>query len=104
VKIKQNTKIAVKGCGVKIVGRTVVRNTAYITVKTFAAGRISGSGRFLSTVRRRLRGASNAATIKVPLHRAGRNKHRSFRTRVRVGFVGKKRGEHSKAFVTVTFR
>ena len=40
--VKQNTKIAVTGCGVRIVGHKVVGNTAFLTVKTFAAGRISG--------------------------------------------------------------
>ena len=49
-KFKQNTIIKVTGCGVRIVGHKVVGNTAYLTVKTFAAGRISGSGANLATV------------------------------------------------------
>ena len=61
--VKQNTIIAPTGCGVQIVGHKVVGNTAYLTVKTYAAGRISGSGKGLSTVRRtpRRRGQSNDA-------------------------------------------
>ena len=47
---KQNTVISPTGCGVQIVGHKVVGNTAYLTVRTFAAGRISGSGKGLSTV------------------------------------------------------
>ncbi len=42
--VKQNTKMSVLGCGVRIVGEKVIGNTAYITVQTFEAGRISGSG------------------------------------------------------------
>ena len=47
--VKQNTQIKVNGCGVRIVGHKVVGNTAYMTVQTFAAGRISGKGRGLAT-------------------------------------------------------
>ena len=36
--------IRVNNCGVRIVGHKMVGNTAYMTVQTFAAGRISGSG------------------------------------------------------------
>jgi hypothetical protein len=102
--VKQNTKIAVKGCGVRIVGHKVIGNTAYLTVKTFAAGRITGSGSSLSTARRSLRGASNATTLKLPLSSGGRHRHRPFRTRIKVGFVPSHRGASSSASVTVTFR
>ncbi len=44
VVVKQKTKITTKGCGVQIVGHKVVGNSAFVTVKTFNAGRISGSG------------------------------------------------------------
>jgi hypothetical protein len=102
--VKQNTKIVVGGCSVRIVGHKVVGNTAYLTVRTPAAGRISGSGSGLATVSRRLSSATAAATLKVSLSRAGRNRHRPFRVRVRVGFVPTKKGPHSTAFVTLTFR
>jgi hypothetical protein len=98
--VKQNTKMNVSGCGVQIVGQKVVGHIAYLTVKTPAAGRISGSGRGLATVFRRLNGAANAATLKVPL---GRGAHGPLTTRVRVGFVPR-RGHGSVAFVTVHFR
>jgi hypothetical protein len=101
--IKRKTKIAAKGCPVRIVGRRVVGSTVYLTVKTPAAGRISGSGPNLSTVFRHLNRASNAATLKVPLSRRGRSRGRPLRVRVRVGFVPKHRGPYSTAFVTVTF-
>jgi hypothetical protein len=101
--VKQNTKISVKGCGVRIVGHKVIGNTAYLTVRTFEAGRISGSGPNLSTVFRHLNSAANAATLKVPLSRAGQRRHRPLGARVRVGFVPKHRGPPSTAFVTVSF-
>ena len=103
-KVKQNTKIGTRGCGVRIVGRKIIGNTAYLTVQTFAPGRISGSGGSLATVYRHLRTAARATTLKVPLSRRGQRRGRPFRTRVRVGFVPSRRGETtSTAFVTVTF-
>jgi hypothetical protein len=102
--IKQNTVISPTGCGVQVVGHKIVGNTAYLTVKTFAAGRISGSGKGLSTVYRTLGAASKAATLKVPLSSKARSRGRPFKLSVRVGFVPKKKGAHSSASVTVTFR
>ena len=55
-----DTKIAPKGCGVQIIGKKVSGNTAYLKVKTFEAGRVSGSGSNLSTVARHLNGAQRA--------------------------------------------
>jgi hypothetical protein len=101
--VKQNTVIAPTGCGVQIVGHKVVGNTLYLTVRTYAAGRISGSGRGLSTAYRTLGAASKATTLKIPLSRAGRSRGRPFKVKVRVGFVPKK-GAHSSASVTVKFR
>ncbi|MFI4985131.1 MAG: hypothetical protein ACHQAV_03980 [Solirubrobacterales bacterium] len=103
-KVKQNTKIGTTGCGVRIVGHKVIGNTAFLTVQTFAAGRISGSGVSLATVYRHLRSAARATTLKVPLSGAGRRRGKPFSTRVRVGFVPSRRGEAtSTAFVTVRF-
>jgi hypothetical protein len=101
---KYNTVIAPTGCGVQVVGHRVVGNTAYLTIRTYAAGRISGSGKSLSTVRRTLGAASKATTLKVPLSSGGRSKGRPFKAKIRVGFVPKKAGAHSTATVTVTFR
>jgi len=102
--VKQNTVIAPTGCGVQIVGHKVVGNTLYLTVRTYAAGRISGSGRGLSTTYRTLGSASKATTLKVPLSRAARSKGRPFKVKVRVGFVPKAKGAHSATTVTVKFR
>jgi hypothetical protein len=102
--VKQNTKIGVAGCGVRIVGHKVIGNTAFLTVQTFSAGRISGSGASLATVYRTLGAAARTATLKVPLTRAGQGRRRPLHTRVRVGFVPRQRGAGSSAaFVNVTF-
>jgi hypothetical protein len=104
LQVKQNTKASVTGCGVRIVGHKVVGNTAYITVQTFAAGRVSGGGSNLATVYRHLNRAERIATLKVPLSRRGQSRGRPLRARLRVGFVPKKKGANSVAYVTVTFR
>jgi hypothetical protein len=101
---KQNTVIAVSSCGVKVVGHKIIGNTAYLTVRTFAAGRISASGSGISTTMRSLAAAAKTATLKVPLSGSGRSKRKPLKVKIRVGFVPKKKGAHSTASVTVTFR
>ncbi len=92
---KQTTKIRVNGCGVQIVGRKRIGNTLYLSVRTFAAGRISGSGRGVVTTYRHLRGAVNSAQLKLRLTRGGR-------ITVRVGFLPDRRAlGTSVAFTTV---
>jgi hypothetical protein len=104
-KVKQNTKMRVTGCGVRIAGQKTIGNTAYITVQTFEAGRISGSGPNLATTYRYLNGATKTATLKVALSRRGRSRGRPLRVKLRVGFVPKKHGAaKSAATRTVTFR
>jgi hypothetical protein len=103
--VKQNTVIAPSGCGVQIVGHKVVGNTAYLTVETYSAGRITGSGSGLSTTRRTLGSAAKATTLKVPLSRGGRGRRRPFSAKIRVGFTPKQKGgKSSSATVTVRFR
>jgi hypothetical protein len=103
--IKQNTIISVSGCGVRIVGHKVVGNTAFITVQTFAAGRISGGGSGLKTVYKRLSRAFKTVSLKVPLSSGGRSKHKPLHIKLRVGFVPKaKHGARSAATTKVTFR
>jgi hypothetical protein len=99
---KQNTKIGTSGCGVRIVGHKVIGNTAFITIKTFAAGRLTGSGKGARRVSRSLKHASERVTLKIPLSRAGRHRHRPFKVKLRVGFVPR-RGAHSRASITVRF-
>jgi hypothetical protein len=103
--VKQNTRIHVANCGVRVVGHKVVGNTLFLTVQTFAAGRISAKGSGLATRFRRLGRAQKRATLKVPLSRGGRSRHKPFKVRVRVGFLAKSRGNGTSAtHVTVRFR
>jgi hypothetical protein len=105
VTVKQNTIIKAAGCGVQIVGHKVIGGTAYITVQTPAAGRVSGSGASLGTVFRHLNKSYKAATVKVSLTRRGRGRHRPFKVRLRVGYLPTSHSRApSAAFVTVTFR
>jgi hypothetical protein len=105
VVVTQNTAIKVNTCGVRVVGHKVVGRTAYITVQTFAAGRISGKGASVATRFRKLGKALKKVTLKVPLSRAGSRRRGPFKVKLRVGFVPKTKGARSSAaFVTVTFR
>ncbi len=102
--VKQNTAIKVNTCGVRVVGHKAVGSTAYITVQTYAPGRISGKGSGLATRFRKLSKAQKKATIKVPLTRRAQGRHRPFKVKVRVGFVPKAKGARgSVSFVTVRF-
>ena len=72
-------------------------------MRTFNAGRISGSGNGLSTVYNTLPGAQKAHKLKVSLSAAGR-RNRPHSVKVRVGFLAKNRSlPSSSAFVTVHF-
>jgi hypothetical protein len=103
-KVTQNTKITVAGCGVRIAGKKVIGNTAYITVQTYSAGRISGSGSNLKTVYRHLSKAEKTATLKVPLSNSGLNKGKPLKVKLRIGFVPKtKSNGNSASTTTVVF-
>ena len=104
VVVKQETKISVNGCGVRIVGKKVVGNTAYMSVQTYEPGRISGKGANLATTFRTLSKAQKKTTLKVPLSNGGRSKGRPLKVKVRVGFVSKSsKHQTSTAYATVTF-
>jgi hypothetical protein len=99
-KVTQKTKLAVAGCPVRIAGKKVIGNTAYITVQTYSAGRISGSGSNLKTVYRHLGKAEKTATLKVPLSNAGLRRGRPLRVKLRVGFVPKTKSNGNSASTT----
>ena len=105
VVFKQSTTISPIGCPVQITGKKTAGNTAYLTVKTFEAGRVSGSGNNLTTVAHHYNGAVKSASLKVPLSPAGQRKHKPLKVKVRVGFFPKKKGAPtSTAFTTVVFK
>jgi hypothetical protein len=104
--VKQNTTIKLTNCPVRIASARAFGHTAYVTVQTFAAGRISGKGSFLAPAFRHFNGPQKAATLKIRLSRHGVSVLRfrgRLRIRVRVGFVPK-RGSSSVAYRTVVFR
>jgi hypothetical protein len=102
---KQNTIISVSGCGVKVIGHKIVGHTAFLTVKTFAAGRITASGAGVSRVSRSLSKAANTASLKVPLSSSGRGKRKPFKAKIKVSFTPKSgKGARSSSTVSVTFR
>ncbi len=78
---------------------------AYLTVETFAAGRISGSGRDLATTFRHFGSAKRYVALLVPLNSRGRASGRPLHIRLRVGFLPAARNTpSSSAFVSVNFR
>lgn len=105
--IKQNTRISVSSCPVRIVSHRVVGHTLVLKAQSFAAGRISVKGKGLRAFHKRVAKASTVM-IKIPLSRAGLRtlrRHRRLKLRVKVGFVPNSRGESaSSAAVTVRFR
>jgi hypothetical protein len=105
--IKQNTKIAVLGCPIKIVRRRVVHHTLILTVKTFAAGRLVATGKNLKRASRNVRKASTT-TLRLRLSSSGAralSRHAKLKVRVRVRFVPKQKGEPgSSASATLTIK
>ncbi len=107
VVIKQNTRIAVAGCGVRILRRRLVHNTLLLTIQTTAAGRVSASGRNLRATTKRLRRAATT-TLRIRLSRPAVRAlahHRRVRLTVRVTFVPAARSEpRSSASATLIAR
>ena len=63
--VKQEpTVIKPSGCAVQIIKHKVKGTTVYLTLKTFEAGRISGGGRGLKSVHRKLGAASSTVTLR----------------------------------------
>jgi len=103
--IKQNTKIAVAGCGVRITSHRTSGHNAIITVQTPSDGRVSGSGSNLRTTYKHMR-SGGKTTIYVPLSSNGvnaLNRNHRLKVSVRVGFIPSNKGPTSKTYATVTF-
>ena len=109
--VKQNTRISVSGCGVRILSHRVVGHKLIIKVRTLGAGLITLKGTGLPTVSRRV-SKSATVTFKLTLTRGGlKALSRAHRTRrklkisVRVAFTPKQKGQFgSAAEATVTFK
>jgi hypothetical protein len=104
---KQNTKIAVTGCPIKILWHKPKGKAAALKVKAPEAGRVSASGKYLKT---RYVQASKAGNLKfkVKLSKHGKarlRKDHKLKVRVRVGFVPKAKGQKSStAHAIVSFK
>jgi hypothetical protein len=105
--IKQNTKIAVAGCPIKILQRRIVNHVLLLTVETFGAGRVIVTGKNLRRASKSVRGPA-ITTIRVRLSSKGAralSNHRRLKIRVGVRFIDRQRGESgSTASTTVSFR
>jgi hypothetical protein len=105
--IKQSTRIAVSGCGVRILSHRVVRHTLLLRVRTLGAGKLAVTGKGLRGASRRV-SKSATVTFKIPLSGGGSKtlrKHRRLKVLVRVGFTPKQRGAFaSAASTTVKFK
>ena len=100
--IKQSTRIAVRGCGVRILSRRIRGHQLVIKLRTPAAGKVTVKAKGL---RSRSRSVSKAATLtfKLPLTRAGLaslRRHRPLRIKVRVSFAPRSHGEGRSAAST----
>jgi hypothetical protein len=105
--IKQNTRISVSGCGVRILSRRVRGHKLILVLRTLGGGLITVKGNGLRGVSRRVK-RSATVTFKLALTRGGlRSLHRHHRLKVgvRVGFRPSQKGAlRSAASTSVTFR
>jgi hypothetical protein len=105
--LKQNTKIAVAGCGVRVLSHRTRNHKAILKVQVPAQGRVSGSARNLKTTYRHPARAETI-TLSVPLSRGGvralARSHHHLKVKVRVGFIPKAKGPSSVTYATVIFR
>ncbi len=106
--IKQNTKVAVGDCPITVLSHRIRGHKAIIEAKVFSAGRVTASGKDLST-RLKRPGKAKVVTIEVPLSSAGlralaRHRH-GLKLHVRLGFAPKAaKIPKSSASVTLLFK
>jgi hypothetical protein len=109
--IKQNTRISVSDCGVRILSHRVVKHKLVIKVRTLGAGLIKLKGKGLRSASRRV-SKSATVTFKLPLTRGGlktlsraHRSHRKLKISVHVAFTPKQKGQFgSAASATATFK
>ena len=105
--VKQNTRISVSGCGVRILSYRVVGHRLLLKVRTLGAGRITVKGKGLRTGSRRV-GKSATVTFKLALTRGGLRalrRHHRLKVGVRISFQPARTGGFiSAAFATVRFK
>jgi hypothetical protein len=109
--VKQNTRISVSGCSVRILSHRVVKHKLIIKVRTLGAGLIKLKGNGLRSASRRV-SKSATVTFKLPLTHGGQKalsrahrRHRKLKINVRVAFTPKQKGQFgSAASAAVTFK
>jgi hypothetical protein len=109
--VKQNTRISVSDCGVRILSHRVVKHKLVIKVRTLGAGLIKLKGNGLRSASRRV-SKSATVTFKLALTRGGRKRlskahrsHRKLKISVHVAFTPKQKGQFgSAASATATFK
>jgi hypothetical protein len=101
--VKQNTRISVSGCSVRILSHRVVKHKLIIKVRTLGAGLIKLKGTGLPTVSRRVN-KSATVTFKLPLTHGGQKalsrahrRHRKLKVSVHVAFTPKQKGQFGSA-------
>ena len=100
--VKQNTRIAVAGCGIRIVRRRVLGHTLLLTVQTPGTGRVIVKGRNLRSASRTVRKAS-IITLRIHLDRRGSSAlrvHRRLKIKVIARFIPRQNGERSSTAST----
>jgi hypothetical protein len=105
--IKQQTRISIGSCKIKLLSHRVRGHFLDVRVQTFTAGRVSVTSPGLHTTYKHLKGPATT-TIRVPLSKRGRRTlaaGRQLHIKIRVGFNPLHSDEyHSAAFARVTFR
>lgn len=106
-RIKQQTRISIGSCKIKLLSHHIRGHYLILRVQTFTAGRVSVTSPGLRTTYRRLGGPA-VKTLKVALSNRARGTlatGRAVRVRFRVGFNPRHSGEyHSAVYAAVTFR
>jgi hypothetical protein len=106
---KQETRIAVSGCGVRILSHHVAKKKLVIKVRTLGGGLITVTGKGLRKTTRRVK-KSSTVTFKIPLTKSGKkalrkHPHRALSVSVRVGFKSSSKGvAASAALATAKFK
>jgi len=105
--IKQNTRINVFGCGVRILSRRVRGHKLILRVRTQGGGLLTVKGKGLHTIRKRVR-KSSTVTFKLALTRGGLRslgRHHPLKVSVNVDFKPSRKGTPESATgTTVKFR
>jgi hypothetical protein len=106
---KQETRIAVSGCGVRILSHHVAKKKLVIKVRTLGGGLITVTGKGLRKTTRRV-AKSSTVTFKIPLTKSGtralrKHPHKALSVSVRVAFKPSAKGSTaSAALATAKFK